>query len=127
MFSLLSNSLPSIRHKNDNNRADILQEAIEYIKLIEKENDRLKRRDNGSRSAALPEEEDDIASVTSSSSGGSSIGSINFILSSPPTTPPNNLVYVHSPPPTHNTPLPLLPHIVKEPNMHQYESIITFD
>ncbi|KAI8357341.1 hypothetical protein EDC96DRAFT_514979 [Choanephora cucurbitarum] len=37
LFSELSDTLPSMKHKTDNYRAEILQEAINYIKQIQSE------------------------------------------------------------------------------------------
>ncbi|KAF1799815.1 helix-loop-helix DNA-binding domain-containing transcription factor [Mucor lusitanicus] len=65
LFNNLSKCLPALQHKTENNRADILQEAIEHIKQLTTENHRLKRR--GSFSQVPNLYEDDSASVTSSS------------------------------------------------------------
>ncbi|KAL9552928.1 hypothetical protein MBANPS3_003544 [Mucor bainieri] len=66
LFNDLSKCLPTLQHKTENNRADILQEAIEHIKQLTNENHRLKHC--GSFSQVPNLYEDDSASVTSSSS-----------------------------------------------------------
>jgi hypothetical protein len=65
MFSTLSKCIPSIQHKDNNSRADVLQEAIEYIRLIQAENNQLKY---GTSLNYPTLEDDDLASVTSSTS-----------------------------------------------------------
>ncbi|GAN02004.1 hypothetical protein MAM1_0015c01443 [Mucor ambiguus] len=69
LFSSLSKCLPALQHKAENNRADILQEAIEHIKHLTNQNHRLKHRGSFSQMPNLYE--DDSASVTSSSSSES--------------------------------------------------------
>ncbi|KAL7335712.1 hypothetical protein PS15p_201144 [Mucor circinelloides] len=66
LFSDLSKCLPALQHKTESNRADILQEAIRYIKHITNENHRQKHPGSFSQMPNLYE--DDSASVTSSSS-----------------------------------------------------------
>ncbi|KAG2194015.1 hypothetical protein INT46_001176 [Mucor plumbeus] len=65
LFSDLSKCLPTLQHKTYSNRADVLQEAIDYIKHIKNENYYLK---HGSFPQMPNLYEDDAASITSSSS-----------------------------------------------------------
>lgn len=57
--------MPTLQHKTYSNRADVLQEAIDYIKHIKNENYYLK---HGSFPQMPNLYEDDAASITSSSS-----------------------------------------------------------
>ncbi|KAI9478602.1 MAG: hypothetical protein EXX96DRAFT_571497 [Benjaminiella poitrasii] len=103
LFNNLAKCLPNLQHKADNNRADILQEAIDYIKQVQNEKHRLKYgTELGSPSLDLPSlDEDDLSSVTSnttnsSSSSGSADNCIMPSSSSPSLLYNNATIYAPS-------------------------------